>query len=303
MRKFIGNSFLFAVFTVIVYLLLIAAYGVMPKKMYKNINYATGAYGHMFSRMSEVKQTKDVDILFLGSSHSYRGFNPQYFSGYKTFNLGSSAQTPIQTNLLLKRYLHQLNPKTIVYEVYPISLSIDGVESSSDIIANDKNDFLSAEMATKINHITTYNTLLYGFYRDMFSLNKSFMEPKKIGFDTYVPGGYVERTVSFYKPKNNSLQRAYHIQANQLKAFEENMVLIKRSGIQLILVQAPVPSTVYNSYSNNDYYDSLMNSFSVPYYNFNKLLALNDSLHFYDSSHLNQIGVKIFNEKLLEKLQ
>gem|GEM_PF-6413381 len=65
MRKFIGNSFLFAVFTVIVYLLLIAAYGVMPKKMYKNINYATGAYGHMFSRMSEVKQTKDVDILFL----------------------------------------------------------------------------------------------------------------------------------------------------------------------------------------------------------------------------------------------
>jgi len=129
------------------------------------------------------------------------------------------------------------------------------------------------------------------------------MEPKKIGFDTYVPGGYVERTVSFYKPKNNSLQRAYHIQANQLKAFEENMVLIKRSGIQLILVQAPVPSTVYNSYSNNDYYDSLMNSFSVPYYNFNKLLALNDSLHFYDSSHLNQIGVKIFNEKLLEKLQ
>jgi len=83
-----------------------------------------------------------VDILFLGSSHSYRGFNPQYFSGYKTFNLGSSAQTPIQTNLLLKRYLHQLNPKTIVYEVYPISLSIDGVESSSDIIANDHHPIL-----------------------------------------------------------------------------------------------------------------------------------------------------------------
>lgn len=36
------------------------------------------------------------------------------------------------------------------------------------------------------------------------------------------------------------------------------------------------------------------------YYNFNERLILNDSLHFYDSNHLNQNGVELFNEELIK---
>ena len=38
------------------------------------------------------------------------------------------------------------------------------------------------------------------------------------------------------------------------------------------------------------------------YYNFNKIVTLNDSLHFYDSHHLNQNGVEIFNKRLIKIL-
>ena len=38
------------------------------------------------------------------------------------------------------------------------------------------------------------------------------------------------------------------------------------------------------------------------FYNFNEIIDLNDSLHFFDSHHLNQNGVKIFNNKLIELL-
>ena len=92
------------------------------------------SYGHMYSRISEIKNQEDVDILFLGSSHAYRGFDTRIFleNGYKSFNLGSSAQTPTQTKVLVERYLGSLNPELVIYEVYPKTFTMDGVESSLD---------------------------------------------------------------------------------------------------------------------------------------------------------------------------
>jgi len=36
------------------------------------------------------------------------------------------------------------------------------------------------------------------------------------------------------------------------------------------------------------------------YYNFNEMINLVDTLHFYDSHHLNQKGVRLFNEKIIK---
>ncbi len=38
------------------------------------------------------------------------------------------------------------------------------------------------------------------------------------------------------------------------------------------------------------------------YYDCNELLNLNDTLHFFDSHHLNQDGVEIFNTELIKVL-
>jgi hypothetical protein len=160
----------------------------------------------MFTRLKEIKQinkNQNIDILFLGSSHAYRGFDTRIFKkyGYNTFNLGSSSQTPIQTLVLLKRYLDRINPETVIFEVNPTTFSSDGVESSLDIIANDRNDIYSYEMAFKIHHIKTFNTLLYAEYRDIFHLDDSFTEPIKKRKDTYIKGGFVEKEMAYYKPE------------------------------------------------------------------------------------------------------
>ena len=86
--------------------------------------------------MSWTRKIKNVDVLFLGSSHAYRGFDPRIFRkrGYSSFNLGSSAQTPSQTKVWLKRYLKHLNPKIVIYEVYPGTFSSDGIEASLDLV-------------------------------------------------------------------------------------------------------------------------------------------------------------------------
>lgn len=253
----------------------------------------------MFNRLSEVKDIDKLDILFLGSSHTYRGFDTRIFNknGLKTFNLGSSAQSPIQTKALINRYLDRLEPKLVVFEVYPPTLSIDGVESSLDIISNDDNDLHSYQMAIEINKIRTYNTLLYATIRDVLNLDDAFSYPTKQGEDTYISGGYVEKEISYFKTQNYP-NKEITLNNKQVSAFENILETLRHKEIEYILVYAPISKNLYSSYTNNKYYDSLMSSYGN-YYNFNKIMRLNDSLHFYDPNHLNQLGVELFNNELI----
>ena len=303
MIKFISNTILFLLFTSLFYLTSLFFWGSYAPSIFKpNINFRIGSYGHMYSRLSEIKNYGDVDILFLGSSHAYRGFDTRIFlnNGYKSFNLGSSAQTPAQTKVLLKRYMESFNPELVIYEVYPTTFTIDGVESSLDIIANDKNDSHSFKMALKINNIKIYNTLIYSLTLDLLGLNKSFSEPIIKGNDKYISGGYVEKKVGFYQPKNFE-KKEILLRDHQLASFSEIIQMVEHKNIELILLYAPIPSANYSSYINNRYFDSIMRQYSE-YYNFNEIITLNDTLYFYDSHHLNQDGVNIFNKKLIELL-
>jgi hypothetical protein len=303
MIKFIKNLFLFILFSISFYVLVLPLWRTYtPGRLSPNINYKIGSRGHMYSRLQEIKKVNNIDILFLGSSHAYRGFDTRIFlkNGINTFNLGSSAQTPLQTIVLLKRYLDKVQPKLVIYEVYPITLTIDGVESSLDIIANDKNDIHSFNMTSQLRNLKTINTLIYALYRDVFDLNKKYIEPIIKENEIYVKGGYVESKIEYYSPKSFPYQE---LSLSQIKLNQFNEVIheIKKRGIKIMLVYAPISRVEYSSYTNNNVFDSIMATYSE-YYNFNKVLKLNDSLHFSDSHHLNQLGVNLFNDKLIEML-
>jgi len=304
MRLFLRNILLFFGLLLLIYPILVAFTGYFIPQLFKpNISYKIGAYGHLHSRIKEVKNSvKNVDVLFVGSSHAYRGFDTRNFKNIKSFNLGSSAQTPVNTQVLLKRYLDRINPKVVIYEVYPGTFVGDGVESSLDIISNDKNDIYSFDMALELNNIKTYSTLIYGAFCDCFGLNTSFKESKIINEDTYISGGYVERKLKFYKSDRIISMNKWSFNKKQLSTFKEIIDMMKERGIKLILVFAPVTDKLYNSYINNSYVDSLMESYQLDYYNFNELITLNDSIDFYDDHQLNQNSVNKFNVKLTEML-
>jgi hypothetical protein len=305
MRKLVYTFIKFLLFSVCAYMLFLFLWGYtgVYNVFRSNFSYKIGAYGHLYTRVREARETKDVDILVLGSSHAYRGFDPRYFrdSGYRIFNLGSSAQTPLQAEVLLGRYLDSLHPKNIILEVYHGSFASDGVESSLDIISNDKNDRLSLAMALRMNSLRTYNTLGYGLMNDVLGLHDGFIEKKVKGDDAYINGGYIEKKISFFRKMTYPPQN-WEPNKKQFAAFERILVKIKQRNINVILVFAPVTKGFYNSFRNNGSFDSIMSSYGT-YYNFNRVLQLDDSLHFHDPHHLNQKGVEIFNKKLLEILR
>ncbi|MFZ4401905.1 MAG: hypothetical protein ACOYO1_17885 [Bacteroidales bacterium] len=264
--------------------------------------YKKASYGHTYSRMKEAQQTKDIDILFLGSSHSYRSFDPRIFlkAGFKTFNLGSSAQTPIQTKVILNQYIDNLNPKLIIYSVSPGLFSVDGIESTLDFIANGLIDYESIKMFLQQKDIKVFNSLIFRFYKNIFNKNKNDIEDSIKGKDRYITGGYVEREMAYFQHKTNE-PHLINLNLKQIQSFEDIIDIIHKHKIKLILVQVPITNSIYKSIINNDTINKKMSNYAE-YYNFNELIKLDDSLHFYDSHHLNQIGVKVFNAKLIEIL-
>lgn len=63
-----------------------------------------------------------LDVLFVGSSHCYRAFNPLVFDSLtlkKSFNLGSSAQTPVTTLFVLEEAFKTQKPEIVVFEIFP----------------------------------------------------------------------------------------------------------------------------------------------------------------------------------------
>lgn len=152
-------------------------------------------------------------------------------------------------------------------------------------------------MDLELNNIKTYNTLLYGFTSDLLVINYNFNEAVIKGDDKYIFGAFLQNKISHFKP--TKIEKSISINPKQLKAFEEILNLIKAKKIDLLLVNAPIPKAKYNSYTNKNYFDDIMIKNSK-YLNFNKIITLNDSTHFYDADHLNQLGVEAFNSKLID---
>ncbi len=293
----------FSVFILVFYSILIIFWGrFAPAILRPNINYTYRTYGFTNTRLNEISNFKNIDILFLGSSHAYRGFDTRIFNnaGLKSFNLGSSSQTPVQTEILIKRYLDSLKPKMIIFEVSPLSFSTDGVESTLDIISNDKNDLNSIKLALNQNNLKIYNTLFYScfhsIYRDLF-VEKKYAEDIKKGNDMYISGGYVEKEFKLFKYVNYP-ETKWEFNETQFSALQRIIELVNKRNIKLILIQAPSTSSFYNAHTNNIEFDDRIGNYGI-YFNFNEISKLDDSLHFYDAHHLNQKGVEILDNDVI----
>lgn len=285
------------------YVLLLIVWGeVFPSFMKKNLNYKLGDTGHMHTRLKEVKTQKDVDLVFLGSSLTYRGLDTRLFgkAGYNSFNLGSSSQTPIQSLLLAKRYLKTLNPDLVLCQVDPEAFAADGVESSLDIIANELNDKHSLRMVFQIGHLKTINAFIFGIYRDLIGRNNSYIEEPIKNGDSYILGGFVQKEMGFAS-KQQIPGYEFKFNLKQKESFEDLLALMKDQEVKYMLVYPPVTSAAYNACKNISYFDSCMNSYGN-YINYNEEIELNDSLAFYDAYHLNQHGVQTFNQKVIDGL-
>lgn len=300
--KFIKRFILFSIFSIVVYVTGLIIYGeIVPDYFLQNIFYEKFAYGFSNTRFKEVKNTSDVDILFLGSSRSYRHYDPRIFKkyGYNSFNLGSSAQTFLQTEILVNRYIPNLNPDIIVLDIYPGMFSSDGVESTFDLISNDYNDLETLRLATQLRNIKVINTWLFAVYKEFICNSLDDIEKKVQNENTYVSGGFVQREIKTFQNHSDLINLEWEYNELQWQAFERIVQKIKRTDAKLLIVHSPRNS--HFRYSGQERLIQYLQSNNLLFYCYKDLEFISDSIHFYDLSHLNQNGVNLYNEFLINE--
>jgi len=300
MRKFLVRIIIFFCFFPFFYLSMLIIYGkLLPQYFHKNLLSTRQTAGFSNTRFKEVDSIENIDILFLGSSRSYRHYDVRNFNdiGSKSFNLGSGGQTFVQTEVLVNRYFDELNPKLVIFDIHPGMFSENGLGSTLDILVNDANDEFSRKLVWDELNGIIFNTWIYSQLRNKI-LNETYEDPKK-DFAKYISGGFVERKVTQSEKVLNLLYK-WQIKESQWQAFENIIRKLRASDAKLILITSPYQSTITEEKKYQLQY--FLDRKKIKYLDYSHIPQLNDTMHFYDPIHLNQDGVNIFNDLLIKDL-
>lgn len=320
MKRFLLHIVAFLAIGTLLYLPTVWAIG--RAGFQSNVKYIPNNYGMMGLRLEEADKLcmdNGIDLLFIGSSHCYRTFDTRLFdsAGYQSFNLGSSNQTPKQTYALLGRYLRNLHPRLVVIEVHPDIMENDGNESAIDIISNTRIDASMRDMALGQKSLRVFNTMCCSFmdhklHTGSFPLGDSIINVDTQSGDTsvnvdfkYIKGGYVEVSPYCYKPISLKT-KTIEVRDDQMEYLELCLWLLNYHSTPYLLVEVPCTRNRYQSYTNHADFEKKMRSlvYGSEYLNLNEdqrlLSLLDDTTCFFDDDHLNQKGVKIFNEYFIK---
>ena len=304
MGAFLNKVMRFFLLALIVYLSAVLILG-KSRVMFKGFNFFPVGPSRMANRIEDLGAFKELNILFMGSSHAYMSFDPRIFKkeGYNAFNFGSSSQTPLQGEFLYSKYLENLETDLIVYEICPIDISDPGVESNIDFLNSIKLDLALIKMTLHLKTFRSANTMVFCL------LNQGFGNlPTKNDHPSYIQGtGFAPIFGSDPNSERKQKRRTSEVNSNQYAALMNMINAWKKSGQKFLFVQAPVTREFYNSISNSEEMDSIFNQLG-PYINYNNSeqalkLGLIDTTHFFNSHHLNQNGVEKFNQLFLADLR
>ncbi|RKD21937.1 hypothetical protein [Caminicella sporogenes] len=274
---------------------------------------------------------KEIDLLFLGSSHAYRSFDSEIFDKklkVNSFNIGSSSQNPIDSYYVLNEVLRYKKPRMVVYEIY---WKVFEGDDFNFISATNNYDFMKFSLnklrylmnAFKMNQYLKANLLSIRYHKNWKkpevikeNIKNKYIHKKlpdvhqKENEEFYKDKGFVasEKVVSIEKlnQKNQfNNYNGYSINEKRFHYFEKVITLCKKNDIELILVTTPLP---FNSIKKIYDYEEIHKIFAqkakeegIDYLDYN--LIDRDQLNFKDQffkddNHLNFEGAKLISNHL-----
>jgi len=255
--------------------------------------------GVAWKKFQEFDTTKHWDAIVIGSSHAYRGYDPRLFAqrGVRMFNLGSSAQSPMNSYYVLRNYLSRKNTGLVIMDLYENAFEDGGMESTSELTRNITSDRAAVEMAIGLRDVRAVNMLALRFIL-------SSDPPTDLGHD-YAMGGFAERNDSVKTTPHYDLGRPLVLDPRQVDYFKRCIQYCSAQKIPMVLVTHffPHASDHARHAAFHAFVDSIIASAGLRYLDFAYDHTLSDTDNFYDHNHMNQSGVRIFNERLLDSLE
>lgn len=251
------------------------------------------------------QEDNTVDVLVLGSSHSYQGVNTAVLweeYGYAAFDLCGSAQPIWNTYYYLEEALKTQTPKVIIMDVYTIHYTMEYSETSSAIkntyglkLSQTKIDAINASFDTEsVGNQYLFSILQYhSRYSDLsetdfypYQANKDMYENYK-GFYCYF------RSTEIADVDLTDVTNTKELSEKTEEYYRKIIELAQLKDIPIVMVAIPFEtSAYYQGFFNTA--QAIAEEYSVPFYNFmseyKDELGLDYSTDFSDSQHLNYLG-------------
>ncbi len=277
-----------------------------------------------------------LDMVFIGSSHSYCTFDPANFEG-KSFQMGTPLQHPDTSYYSLLEVLDYQSPKTVVVEVYWDMLDDDfELKQATSLFEVMKNEERIEDYIEKVfpdGDKVKYENDVIRFQQDFFAYGATRLENKiqnvfgvtkdalpssnGEGVEYYLADGYVYCDIIIPESefdKTNQFKnldgRDWEFSEVQKKWLEKIVEKCNEESINLIFVTAPVANVSMGYIKNYDEIHAKVAAFAeengVPYIDYN-VINMEESLlthdNFRDDAHLNDSGVKIVDAHFADFLK
>lgn len=288
--------------SIIFLIILVLSFQYYEEKIFKRFD--------SFLNYAYYKIPKDsIDLLFVGSSHSYCTFNPRLFDHYlkcNSLNLGIDSQSFSITYSAILEILKRQTPKVIVIEVYPIKRepSIPALRPHLDTMSFSVNKLRLIKNSLPItkwgNHLI--NTFYYhGRWKEFNILKKEKQKGYKSwegkinnkGFDGYVWDSVrYSLTYDIYEKTYKDIPNSFFsISDDYLKLLENLFKICQKKGIKLIIASPPVVDDydVLNILYNPSLRE-LMDKYNISSIDFNDRKTKYEKIDFLDNGHLSLAG-------------
>lgn len=248
----------------------------------------------------------NADVLVIGNSRAWCMYSPVILDtvlNTNTYNIGfdGSCFDRQVARYDIYRHYQKTKPKCIIQNVEYFTLDrTEGYEREQFMPymmyhyfrkrIQDAADFSFGEL-----YIPMYRYYVNNFYEDY---NK---------FDYVVNKGYYAREIGWDGSKLDDTEPYIQkVDSNSLSLFIDYIERTKQEGIALVLVIAPSYKEVSNVVLNMDkihqlYYD-ISKKYYIPLLDYSDSYISQDTIYFYNASHLNKKGAELFSVRLAHDL-
>ncbi len=269
------------------------------RPVHRTSDYYQWKGGVAHAKFKEWDPARQWDAVVIGSSHAYRGYDPRVFKarGYEVFNLGSSAQTPLSSHVILKHYVQHANTKLVIFDLYENTMDQEGMESVSDLSRNMTSDAAALELTADLRDLRGIN---------MYTLRMlTKKDPAVYSDQNYKGRGFAVKPDSIRKPVKYDVGRRLQLNHRQLQRFADCLDLCHERGIPVVLSTHFYPKQ--SDHARHAAFvhavDSIIAGRGLTYFDMAYQHTLSDTDHFCDHNHLNEAGVAIFNGRLIDSLE
>lgn len=301
------------IITILIFLIPILIIGVVLEVSIRNI-----PNDYKYKKEYLDKNADKIETLILGSSETFRGVNPEYFST-NTFNAANNAQSLEYDSKILEKYKDDFkNLQTIIvpisYPSYFFKLESSkgsrrvkyyniyfGMNSSNSV--NDYSEVLSTKLKYNIKNFWAY----YVNGQDLVSCSSLGWSNLKLEEDPdLIDSGEKSAIMHTININSDKTQDIYKDNVSILKSIIE---WCDANDVEVIMISPPIFATYKDNLDLNQLNSTVSTSEKIAseYTNCIYLNMMDDprfsSEDFYDASHLSEMGAKKLSILLNEKQQ